>query len=383
MKILHNAKTKICALAICGFFVAGIGLPSTTNSFPKARAEATESVCPIGYGVNVLSDSFGTTAYLTPILDKTFTASDEIDFVRQDKRSLEISYGESYDSYKSLAEDVARRRKHTAYISDDGLFFLHDLKYAFGSFLSAQKYATQYYYRYSRYYSEYSLTLENGAYFASAYSDRFDSEFLNALDRLSAGESSYPEFFDSFGTHVIIGADYGTKFEAYYGCFSEKFLSKEELQEIHETVNASLQAAVESGGEESWNPTAEIAEKYGINSSSSVTEKIDSPENGEFVVIGYSNLLPLYKTLPTEYAALAEPMEKAFRKYAAANTNLYEDSFLPQPPKASEEQNVFSPGDGDHQPLKIALICTACAAAVFAGAAVVGFALYFRKKKKR
>ena len=48
-------------------------------------------------------------------------------------------------------------------------------------------------------------------------------------------------------------------------------------------------------------------------------------ENGE-TRIRYEDLLPLYNALPETYADLAEPMKAAFAEYAAAHTELYENS---------------------------------------------------------
>lgn len=378
----NQTATFLAAFIGAGSLFAGtlsVPAPSGVN----AEAETAASVCPIGYSVNILSDEFGATEYLAPVLDKTFTASDEINFVQMNKFSLDVFPGRSYDSYKALAESVTTRRKSASYLLEDGYFFLHDLKYTFGNLLSDRKYATQYFYSYSKYSLQYSLTLENGAYFSSAYSDKFDPEFLKALDGLSAGALTYPEFFDTFGTHVIIGADYGAKFEAYYGCFSENPLGADELQEIHQAVNASLQPVLENVATERWNPDGAIPEKYEMAASAVVSEYVASSENEDPVVIGYSQLSPLCDILPESYSLLAEPMEEAFREYAAANTNLYENSFLPDPAKTIETPQTPSVDNGNEKALKIALIGSVCAAVVFAGTTAVGFTLCLRKKKKQ
>ena len=78
-------------------------------------------------------------------------------------------------------------------------------------------------------------------------------------------------------------------------------------------------------------------------------------------------------------------MKQAFEEYADENTHLYENTSLPEPSPDSSEtpppppENDEGGGNGG-KGLKIALICTACAAVVLAGIAI-GLTL-FRKKKK-
>lgn len=383
MKI-YLFKKRITAL-LTTFFCAGTLLAGTffVPAPLNGKAEITEINNPIGYATNILKCEFGESLISSPVLDSTFIASDEIRFLSTEEHKKEVLGGKSYNSYKSLAEDVSHDWKIKTNITTDGYFFLAEIQKNIGSSLSAaqHQYATQYYYRYGDYYTEYSLTLENSAYFSDAYADKLNSVFLDALDKLSSGELSYTDFFDTFGTHVITGADFGTKFEAYYGCFFDRFLNDKEWDELDKIVKASLNSFLENGGEGRWEPNHEVSKKFGLNPCVSYTTNVDMYE-GEYLAVGFSNLLPFYEILPEKYSALAAPMKQAFEEYAEKNTHLYENTSLPEPSPDSSATPISPPenDEGDGKGLKIALICTA-AVAVSAGVAI-GFTLYFRKKKK-
>lgn len=386
MKI-YLFKKRITAL-LTTFFCVGTLLAGTffVPAPFNGKAETTEINIPIGYATNILKCEFGESLISSPVLDSTFIASDEIRFISTEEHKKEVLGGKSYNSYKNLAEDVSHDWKTKTNITTDGYFFLAEIQKNIGSFLSVaqHQYATQYYYRYSDYYTEYSLTLENSAYFSDAYTDKLNPVFLDALDRLSAGELSYTDFFDTFGTHVITGADFGTKFEAYYGCFFDRFLNDEEWDELDKTVKASLNSFLENGGEGRWEPNYEVSKKFGLNPCVSYTTNVDMYED-DYLAVGFSNLLPFYEILPEKYSSLAAPMKQAFEEYADENTHLYENTSLPEPSPDSSETPTPPPendegGGNGGKGLKIALICTACAAVVLAGIAI-GLTL-FRKKKK-
>lgn len=374
-----SLKQKLSSLLVTSFCVGTFLVPTYTST----KAETIKFEHPIGFATNVVTTMPpGETFIFRPVLNTDFLTSDQINFVRHSDMALSISPGTFYDSYIDLAKKISREWKNRTRIRDEGEFFLSDLDKNFASLLSEKQWATQFYYYYSYYYSEYSLTLENGAYFVAAYSDQYDPDFLSALDRLADGELSYPEFFDSFGTHVITGVNYGTKIEAYYGAFLDQFLKREELQEIEASLSASLDDYLQNGG--IFSLDSSITAKYGITESVSRITRIDPLENGEYTVVGFSNLLPLYNILPEEYAALAEPMRQAFSDYADANTELYENSSLPLPSDSSDTSDGSETppdDDGGNEALKIILICSACV--VVLAAAAAGLIVWLHKKKKK
>lgn len=371
-----SLKQKLSSLLVTSFCVGTFLVPTYTPT----KAETIKFEHPIGFATNIVTMPPNEALLSTPVLNTDFLTSDQINFVRHSNVALSISPGTFYDSYIDLAKKISREWKNRTGISDEGEFFLSDLNKNFASLLSEKQWATQFYYYYSYYYSEYSLTMETLA-FSTAYSDQYNPDFLSALDRLADGELSYPEFFDSFGTHVITGVNYGTKIEAYYGAFFDQFLKREELQEIEASLSASLDDYLQNDG--IFGPDDTVKAKYGITRSASLISRIDPLENGEYTVVGFSNLLPLYNILPEKYAALAEPMQQAFSDYADANTELYENSSLPLPSDSSDtsDGSETPPDDGGNEALKIILICSACV--VVLAAAAAGLIVWLHKKKKK
>lgn len=381
-RLFEKHTANLFATLFCaGALLSGTFSVPSSDFAPAVKAETIKIDNPVGYATNVFKSEFGNAAHTSPVLKTDFILSDEIKFIKSNPNSFNCG-SSSYDSYEKLADNISSDLKKRANIHADEYFFLSTSQECFKDFFADKRqYATQYYYRYHRYISEYTLTLENNAHFTKEYSDKLNLFFLDALDKLSEEELSYSEFFDRYGTHVITGVDFGTKFEAYYGCVFDKFLSDKEWGELRDIVENSMVESLNSGEESYWNPSDRVNGKFGLNfhgiTHTTKTDKFDDTP----LVIGYSSLLPFYEILPEKYSALAEPMKTAFEEYATANTDLHEDSFLPVPtPDSSSEDSQNPQPEESKNGLKTVLICTACVV-VFAGI-IIALVVYFRKRKR-
>ena len=349
MNILHNVKMKLGATIACGILAAGICLPATANFIPKASAE-TYSSPGIGYATNIITQDLGEPLTGSPVLDPDYLKGSEIPLVEVTLNSVKKD-STSNISYKKLTSEI---RQNTKAAVQGGLSYNAFTCNAYTKFDTAIQEAkstitSQYYTIWTEEKQLYSLSLENGAYFSEAYQDHYNPLFLNNLSQLktSSSYSDYEDFFELYGTHVIVGGIYGAKASGFYGIYSTT-----------EGFTASTQDAFETGIKAAFNKNIQVGSDMSytfdtingissedvtiINSFSAKGGNVNAKNNLEdgkgyaswtskvikenAALINYpkNGLLPIWEALPSEYSNLASTFEKYFKQYArnAQNSEL-------------------------------------------------------------
>lgn len=145
-------------------------------------------------------------------MDPAYLSGNEINFVEKSLNSVKL-YDKKHISYRELASEIREKSNdkvkgglsYNAFTGNAYLEYENQISEA------KQTLTSQYYAIHTKEKQLYSLTLENGAYFSDVYQDHYNPRFLQQLDLLEKNSdySNYQNFFESYGTHVIIGGIYG------------------------------------------------------------------------------------------------------------------------------------------------------------------------------
>ena len=230
--------------------------------------------------------------------------------------------------------------------------------------VSFEEYSYKYYYIFSHYIQKYVLYIQD--YLAkSTYQNAYSTLYLNDLACLSAGDLSYVEFFNRYGTHLVGSAIYGGRLDAYYTLVSNKEVFNENTKTAIDTsisaynisatnlstIVANLQLEIGSSIEIT---TQDIIEGFSVDSMggtvivgnslanfdnsyiqwcNSFNDNPSTPEIDEGRVasslIDYVNggLVPLWDILPTEYESLSNDMRAAFIELCETASGDFIDKF--------------------------------------------------------
>lgn len=333
MKRKHNLNRVMrCFAAALGALTAAVCLVPFAGRKENVRSSAeTYIIDGVGFSVNVFKQEYGTFDSGCPILDLDYIVSGKMPLTKLDGNGGSFDSGRSYKTYASLAEDVCSDGRISRLGLGGAYAFLTEANKAFGGVLSTESenapWESAFYFRKESVMSFYTLMLNHSPAFIDCYKDYLSADFLLALEQVKTGKTNYGEFFERYGTHMVTGVTYGLRSFAYCGAFSgQGFFDASARQLLHESAERAYDEYRE-GGEWLWALPESVVKEYQMSTVSYFgKEGKISEEESEYAQIGYGGLLPLYEALPEAYADLEEPMKAAFAEYAAANTELYENS---------------------------------------------------------
>ena len=347
MNLLHGFKAKSVALTASVLLTLGVALPTTQAVVPKAKAD-TYVANGLGYSTNVITQEVGDFNAGSPILDPNFLNGTEVNFVKVTLNDT-ITDSKTYNSYSSIASDLTNKYKTSI---RGGIGYNAFTASAYASFENSVATAkttlsSQYYKTKTEGKKLYSLTLENSASFLSAYSQRFNPLYLNALTQLktNSSQSVYNAFFSTYGTHIVTGGVYGGDFKSYYGVYSDSEVFTETI--INEldtgidaaygkkaTTSANIKYSISSVTGLTTNKTHTINYSHARGGAVSYKENLDAGKgyynlwrnsltesNAALIEYTYNGLIPLWDALPAEYSSLASTMKQRFNTYASQRQN--------------------------------------------------------------
>lgn len=208
-------------------------------------------------------------------------------------------------------------------------------------------YSNQYFYIYEKFVLEYSKHFED--YLENDYSKMLSSNYLDSLEKLSSGEMSYFDFFDNYGSHIIVSANYGGRLDAYYSVLTN-------CSDINKSTEIKITESVEAGftgvGTTEAKLSSDVTKTLNVSNSqiesnlsfSSVggstftgssindfqacqtawSDSFNSSENSNNnVLMDYAEdgLVPLWDMLPDQYSNLREEFVAKFEEYYYFATN--------------------------------------------------------------
>lgn len=304
----------------------------------------------LGYAVNVVNyqNAYGYNMG-APILEE--------DFLRTLVATSNNNMVQNETTYKATSFSEINKKKSNDIKGAIGADITYDIytgstNYTFQNLLSTEYKTCE-----SQYYGMYtfekvikSLAIPNYAAFSQTYERNYSNTFIYRLEELGTNPTLYDfqDFFNEFGTHVIVGAKYGGKLESYYSVISNTMdYTNSVRSEISQQIDLSIANFVNAGESTKLtfaNSTSGLATKSSYNSSVSIRggitryeTSIKNQEGGYInqwknsistttaALIGFTEggLLPLWRVLPSNFAYLEEPMEEAFISYVNGyNTNI-------------------------------------------------------------
>lgn len=304
----------------------------------------------LGYAVNVVNyhNAYGYNMG-APILEE--------DFLRTLVATSNNNMVQNETTYKATSFSEINKKKSNDIKGAIGADITYDIytgstNYTFQNLLSTEYKTCE-----SQYYGMYtfekvikSLAIPNYAAFSQTYERNYSNTFIYRLEELGTNPTLYDfqDFFNEFGTHVIVGVKYGGKLESYYSVISNTMdYTNSVRSEISQQIDFSIANFVNAGESTKLtfaNSTSGLATKSSYNSSVSIRggitryeTSIKNQEGGYInqwknsistttaALIGFTEggLLPLWRVLPSNFAYLEEPMEEAFISYVNGyNTNI-------------------------------------------------------------
>jgi len=210
---------------------------------------------------------------------------------------------------------------------------------------SASEFYSQYYYYKHIRLKLYSLYMQNLGYKNQNIKNNLSTEYLEYLSALQSGSYAFNDFFDRFGTHLIISGEFGGKLEHKYSMFSNEVVMKSALMN---TLKSSINISVPLTGSSNFSASrgfssiselanksyfdSELINQYGgalydgnyANWRNSLTES-----NSGLIGFTSNSLVPLWDIVPTQFTNLAKNMEQAFNDYYQEKINEIQGFYEP------------------------------------------------------
>ena len=197
----------------------------------------------VGSSVNVITaDNYSDYIKGVSVLDKELLKNDELFKKDENSKSTKLK-----SSSSQLIEDFVEKNSITfdVKVGDNNkkkTMFTNisvGLRASFSNDYSS--YSDQYYYSLDAYIERYSLYL-NDYSVKEKYQTMYSEDYKKALSRLynNQTEEAFKDFFDLYGTHLIVSGIFGGRLNAYYSTVTNK-------STIDETISGQLKVAVERG----------------------------------------------------------------------------------------------------------------------------------------
>ena len=224
----------------------------------------------------------------------------------------------------------------------NGMFAGVSSEFKNSSSFEYNSYSSQYFYVYEKSVLKNRMYFQN--YLENDYQSMLSSSYLSALEALENNTMTYEEFFNRYGSHLIVSAYYGGRLNAYYSVVtnSSTFNSEEEsflqttakagvtgvgsteaslsqsiateLNVSTEDIETSFTAKAIGGSTFTGSSLSDFA-----SSQASWSDSFNSSES--YVLMDYADdgLIGLWDILPVEYIDLQDDMIDAFDSYYEAN----------------------------------------------------------------
>lgn len=222
---------------------------------------------------------------------------------------------------------------------------------------SASEFYSQYYYYKQIKLKLYSLYMQNLGYENQNIKNNLSTEYLTYLSALQSGSYNFNDFFDRFGTHLIISGEFGGKLEHKYSMFSNEVIMKTALMNTLKSsisISVPLTGSLNFGASNNFSSIEELEQKsyfdsdtinqYGganydgnyVNWRNSLTES-----NAGLIGFTRNSLVPLWDIVPTQFTGLANNMEQAYNNYYQEGINNIQGFYEPTKYTGNSETVTF------------------------------------------
>jgi|GEM_PF-3541704 MAC/Perforin domain. len=308
----------------------------------------------LGYAINVIKTNDHLRFNLgAPVLEPEFLENLSAKKVTNVYQNETINKSTSFsDISKKFSDEFSGAISGGTTIS----IFKGSIKNSYESMMntSYSNYVSQYYGRHTFRKVVCELALPNYSTFAYTYQKFYSESFLRHLEMLNKNRTgkAFIDFFDKFGTHVIVSALYGGQLENYYSVLSDKI---EFTSEVKNAISNQIQISVDNLSNinsstklEFTSAQSNISQNSEFNSrtyirggKSTYKSNLENEMGGYYIqwkntineenaaLIGYSDggLLPLWEVLPSQYAQLKSLMRNYFNAYAKAYNDSIQTNF--------------------------------------------------------
>ena len=347
-----------CVLALTVFFVGGdIVHADATVSVP----EEINDMGYLGRGVNLLrtvdandkSDDLLSQNHLITVLDDSDLSGFEVS-----KDMVSTSYGKGFTSKSFAALALAMGVDLNVKASASTDFIISSAKMEAGfsmgldTSLSASAEIEYTIYNYQKYLDSWTLNWDNGGVMGSAAAlrEHLRSNVYGALtDSFPQYTWSPKDFFDTYGTHIIVSYKRGGEYTFSSMYFNEEMSSAMELSTTTEAsestkvssfADAEFQTKVEDKLTQSINTKGEVRStstfsrgsskgQLNVTDTSSVNgwgDGVDD-ENAQVLSSGLS-LIAMWDLLPSQYAARKTELQNYYNEQVAAKSNSLLNKFV-------------------------------------------------------
>lgn len=269
-----------------------------------------------------------TNSYTHVVSEMSNSVEDIANKIRSDK-SLNSNFNVSYLNYKAELE------------TNFGLVSNNSLVESMNKIL--------YSYIYTR--SKYTYTLPD-IYNSEIYLNHLNPSYVCMLETALKSDSiiDYANLFDTYGTHILVGAKFGGAYDVFYSACSKSIDFDSEFSvEIKNKLEGAAsieEAGVAAGVTSEFNMASELkkhtyslvestkANFYGgsANGTTGSTEfkgiverasKWVETVDDETTIVKYSQLMPIWDMLPDKYIDKRQSIKNAYVKYSKINDDKY------------------------------------------------------------
>ena len=244
---------KKLAVLLCAL---GLGLTASIGGITAVHASAETSndeMSGLGYSINAATSIYLDAENIktgSPVFEENWLEGQKSKAHRITVNSTETT-AKSASSFLEIKESLAEDIELNAGISLGYEIFTANMEIGFdsSSTIKYEEYASQYYYVLHTESVRYTYSLPDYSSDLSQYRDNLHPNFKSALKNLYSGAISYTDFFDTYGTHVLMNCKYGGDFQLYYSAVSN-------LVDVGETYSGQITSELQTS----------VADKLGTNS---------------------------------------------------------------------------------------------------------------------
>lgn len=319
----------------------------------------------LGYSINLITaDSIAIRNVKTsaPVLSTSFLNAASIVTTSPRTSVTYVTEGSSFSDYHSSLKSKYQSNA-SIYGTDGTLSAAAELGFSTYSGVTFSQYGSQYFYTLSFRDSRYAMQILNHKTNRNQFKNNLDSLYIQSLNDVINQQKTWDWFFDTYGTHLIVSAEFGAKADASYVAYSNRIAFGAEMQaEISSKIGAGILGVFGGSSSSTVNlnsisyiTTGDILSKFYISTTggnSFSTTNYDafrlgyqnwinsiSDQSSSLVDVADDGLIPLWEILPSNMQILSEVMRyqyeiRCLNKYnqvssKLSNGLLYATEFLP------------------------------------------------------
>lgn len=316
----------------------------------------------LGHSINLITSdtiTIGNVETDHPVLSSNFRNSMPIVQTSPRTSATYVTEGSSFEEYYT---DFQLNYSNNQAVSGvkGPLSASAELAFSTQAGVSYSSYGSQYFYTLSYRDSRYALQILNNKTNRTQFKNNLDILYLNALSDTINGYQTWDWFFDVYGTHLIVSAEYGARADASYVAYSNSITFSADMKtQLSSKIGAGLAGVVGGSSSSSidlqsinYISSGDILHNFFVKAAggnsfsttdysvfqSSYNSWINSiNENTSTLVdVPYDGLIPLWEILPTYLAGYSNLMKAEYEARALGKYNDMVEIFENGPIYATE-----------------------------------------------